>query len=107
MSVVFRKTQNNYYVVSPMGLISPMSFVTKNDNEFKRAKLIYNVFLAITVVLLSGHYRMFNDNPDPMRWPSFGIIMIGIMVFLYTILVFSFSKPETFKSKIHGAIIKK
>ena len=107
MSVVFRKTHNNYYVISPMGLISPISFVTKNDTEFQRARVIYNVFLAVTVVLMSWHYKEFNDVAHPMKWPSMFGIFVGILIFLYAALAISFSKIDIFQAKKHGAIITK
>ena len=87
MSAIFRNTDKDYLVISPVGYISPVSFVTKKRREFKAAKVIYNVCAIITFVLLAWHYRSYNGVADPMKWPSLIGIFIGAHIVIYLSLI--------------------
>lgn len=107
MAAIFRKTDREYFVISPIGYISPYSYATKNAKELKRAKIVYRVCFAIASILFLWHYRTFNNVSHPMKWPYLLAIFVGVHVVIYAALAAFFNKIEIFDPNEHGIIIDK
>jgi len=106
LNVIFRKSSEDYFVISPMGHLSLFSFVTKEEAEHKRAKQIYYLLFIFAVPVCIGHYLLFNNISHPLKWPSLVAIFLGINTILYVALALSFVKIEIYKAKTHGVIVE-
>ncbi len=105
MSVVFRKTEKGFYIISPLGKLSPITFATSLKKEYSKAKFIYTVFLVITTITLGWHYNQANDNTSVASWSSLIFIVLGIVLGLYFTIAVTCSEVTIYSKKKHGNLL--
>jgi len=104
MSVVFRKTEGDYFVVMPFGLLSPFGFATQSESEFARAKSRYNSFAAFTGVAGAFYYRQqYRTEEDISMFLYVGIAVAFVAV--YGVVATAFSKVTRYRKSEHGQLV--